>query len=141
MLTSSVFSPFDNVVAKYMSRFGFSLNIVRILSDDNSYDPITSTVTTEEQLIPVTGMLWDLTLQSNGTGLYKNTLIEAGDKQLLIQPPSKSSEYYNSEYNCSSVIPGKDFIRINDDTYKIITFKEYNPNTTNSVLWECFIRK
>lgn len=134
-------SPFDKVVVKYMARFGFDVNIVRNITDESEYDVSTGTYLVSEQLIPVRGMLWDLTLQSNGTSNVGKSLIEAGDKQLLIQPPAKSDKYYYSEFVSSDIVPGRDFVRINDDTYKIVTFKEYNPTASDSILWECYIRK
>jgi hypothetical protein len=82
--------------------------------------------------------LFDLTLQSNGTSTFRSTLIEAGDKQLFIQPPVKSD---NPNWITNEIVPGRDTITIKGDSYDVVTFKEINPTTTNSILWELYIRK
>lgn len=129
---------FDKVVAKYMAMYGFDLEIERT-TEASEYDVETSRLIEVKEVIPARGMLFDLTLQSNGTSTFRSTLIEAGDKQLFIQPPSKRGQY--QDVTTDAIVPGRDTITINGDSYDVVTFKEINPTTTNSTLWELYIRK
>lgn len=126
---------FVKVVTKEMSRYGTDVEIIRTTS---VYNPHYSTSTSSETIYPCRGILLDLTLQSNGDTTKPNSLIEMGDKQLFIQPTDDDGFYQDNE--TGSVFPNKDKIRINGKVYKVITFKQINPSTTNSVLWECYIR-
>jgi len=124
------------VVKKEMDRMGFDIIIQR--ADQSIYDPATSTISNVVKEFECRGLLFDLNLQSNGDGTKYNTLIEAGDKQLFIQPPEDDGFYHTS--NIDLIRPNKDTVKIGDRIYTIVTFKQLNPSTQNSVLFECYIR-
>ena len=129
---------FDKVVDKYMSRYGFDIQI-EYLSPDSDYDTESGTIIEVKELVNARAMLFDMTLQSNGTGNFRSTLIEAGDKQLFIKPIIKNTEY--QDVLLETITPARDRIVIGGDKYKVVTFKEINPSTSNSCLWELYIRK
>ena len=129
---------FDRVVDKYMSRYGFDIQI-EYLSPESDYDTESGTIIEVKELINARAMMFDMTLQSNGTGNFRSTLIEAGDKQLFIKPITKNSEY--QDVTLETLTPARDRIVIGGDKYKVVTFKEVNPSTSNSCLWELYIRK
>lgn len=133
--STSAMSKFAKVVSKEMQRYGFDLEIIR---STNTYNPATSSATIQETSYPCRGIIFDLTLQSNGDQTKPNTLIEMGDKQLFIQPPKDDGWYQENE--AEAIYPNKDKIKINGKLYKIVTFKQVNPSLSESVLWECYIR-
>lgn len=124
------------VVRKEMDRYGFDLTIIR--QEDSAYDTATGAVVETLVEYPCRGIIFDLTLQSNGAQTKPNTLIEMGDKQLFIQPPKDDGWYQENE--AEAIYPNKDKIKINGKLYKIVTFKQVNPSLSESVLWECYIR-
>jgi hypothetical protein len=132
----SAMDKFHKVVAKEMSRYGFDVNIT-VNRGDGVYDPVTSTYTESTTTLICRGILFDYTLQSNGTSTHKSTLIQAGDKHLFLQPPMQ----VDPNTLITSLSPEKDNITIGTDTYSIVTFKEVNPSVSNSCLWEVYIRK
>ena len=130
---------FMRVVKKEMDRYGCDVTIIRDISSESDYDPVTGTTPQNIEEYPCRGILFDLTLQSNGDGYKHNTLISQGDKQLFIQPPEDDGWYQDNE--ATTIIPNKDSIRIGDKLYKVITFKQINPSTQDSVLFECYVRE
>ena len=56
---------FVRVVKKEMDRYGFDLEIIRDTSTFE-YDPVNPLAPATETLYPCRGILFDLTLQSNG---------------------------------------------------------------------------
>ena len=132
----SAVSSFDGVVARMMQRLG-ATTTVSVPSDTGVYNPETSeyvTVTTNYQ---VRVLVFDYTLQSNGTQINKNTLIEAGDKQVFIQPLNKT----DPALSLPRLRPEKDFITLYGDVYRIVTVKELNPSMNDAVLFELLARK
>ena len=133
---SASMDKFARVVTKEMQRYGFDMSVVRQVK--GAYNPATSSASITELEIPCRGIMFDLTLQSNGDQTKLGTLIEMGDKQLFIQPTEDDGFYYNNE--TGSLYPNQDRVKIGGKIYKILTFKQVNPSTLNSVLWECYIR-
>ena len=133
---STFMQKFARVVSKEMDRYGFDLDIVRTTA--TGYNPATSGGTMVETLFPCRGILFDLTLQSNGDSTKLGTKIEMGDKQLLIQPCDDDGFYQDNE--TGQIYPNKDRVKINGKYYQVITFKQLNPSTQDSVIWECYIR-
>lgn len=128
---------FDRVVMNMMNRFGFTATYVQRTTSTSDYDPQTGEYTSIVTEYPVQAMLFDLTLQSNGLGNKINTLLEQGDKQLLVRPYSKQFPLQDE----FSIHPVSDRIVINGVNYKIVTFKELNPSASDPILYELYIRK
>ena len=133
---STYYQKYHRIVNKEMQRHGFDVSVVRVLK--GTYNPTNSSIINTEQIIPCRAMMFDLTLQSNGDSTRYNTLIEMGDKQLLIQP-NKSDNYYQDK-EVVKLEPNKDYVIIDDRKYKIITFKQINPNNSDAIIWDCYIR-
>ena len=130
---------FMRVVKKEMDRYGCNVTIIRDLSSQDDYDPVTGMTPVNLKEFDCRGILFDLTLQSNGDGYKHNTLISQGDKQLFIQPTDDDGWYQDTEVD--SIVPNRDKIRIGNKLYKVITFKQINPSTQDSVLFECYVRE
>lgn len=127
---------YARVVRKEMDRYGFEITVIR--QEDSTYDPATGTAVDVTTEFKCRGMLFDLTLQSNGTTTSKNSLITAGDKQLFIEPPDQDGWYQENEFD--ALKPERDQVLIGNDLYSIITVKQINPSTNCSVLYDCYIR-
>jgi hypothetical protein len=135
----SAIAKFDKVVRKEMSRYGFDLIVKRNSANSTTYNPALGRASSVSSTLPCRGILFDLTLQSNGNQTMKDSLIQAGDKQLYIQPITKQDENFQSPP--TRLIPGQDEVVIGSDVYRIVTFKEVNPSAADSCLWELYIRR
>ena len=127
-------SDFDETVLFFMEEMGGSATL--IFQGSGTYDVATSSYLTTETEMTVRAIMMDLTLQSNGLQTMNGTLIEAGDKRLYLQPANKS----DPNMVMPIIHPNKDKIRMGGVVYKIITVKDYNPTTSNSVLLELYVR-
>jgi len=127
---------FDTVVMEMMQEF--PMEAIYIKQSEGSYNPATGTVSPSTTLeTPVQALLFDLTLQSNGFSVKFGTLIEAGDKNLLVRPPNKTDPLAPALV----VNPATDRVVVAGVTYKIVTFKEVNPTGTDPVLFDLYIRR
>lgn len=127
---------FDGVVRRMMQRFPGTAVITIV--GDGVYDENTGQYTTTDINYTVNCIVLDYTLQSNGTQTDRGTLIQAGDKQVYVQPTEKSS---NGAVLMPKIQPQKDYITIANVKYGIVTFKEFNPSQSNNYLIELYIRK
>jgi hypothetical protein len=127
---------YARVVRKEMDRYGFDLTVIR--KEDSVYDPALGTAVDVTTEFKCRGILFDLTLQSNGTGTSKNSLITAGDKQIFIEPADQDGWYQDNELD--AIKPERDKILIGSTLYSVITVKQINPSTNCSVLYDCYIR-
>lgn len=124
---------FKRVVENMMNRYGGTATI--ITRKEGTYNPQTSEYTQPTEIrYTVKAIVMDLTLQSNGMQVAPNSLIQAGDKQVFIQPISNG-------ITLPSLIAGKDIVRIGSDDWNIVTIKQVNPSGTNNALLELYVRK
>ena len=91
---STYYQKYHRIVNKEMQRHGFDVSVVCCKKVHTILLIRQSSIL--NRLYPCRAMMFDLTLQSNGDSTRYNTLIEMGDKQLLIQP-NKSDNYYQDE--------------------------------------------
>jgi hypothetical protein len=115
------------VVVNMMLRFGAPVTVV---VSEGTYDPTESENTTTDTTYTPNGMVLDYTLQSNGSQTLPNTLIEAGDKQIFLEPLD----------GMPALRPGKDHVVLGSDKYKIVTVKELNPSQAANTLIELLVR-
>lgn len=127
---------FHRIVTKEMLRYGFECEVIR--QNKGAYNPLTSSVDVTETRIPCRAMIFDLTLQSNGDYSKLGTLIQSGDKQILIQPNLSDGYYYDEEVIVLE--PNKDYVQVGNKKYKIVTFKQLNPSSNEAVIWDCYVR-
>lgn len=128
-------SDFDRMVLEFMRDDPLTAYYQKITSGD--YNPVTSSVGVVTTEIPVSAILLDLTLRSNGLTKEANSLIQAGDKLLFVRPPNKA----DPDADFLVVDPTSDRIRIGSTVYTIVTFKEVNPSAQNQILIELYIRQ
>lgn len=113
-----------------MARYGGPATLLSV--GPAVYNPATSESVPSETSYEVTAMVFDYTLQSNGTQTEKNTLIQTGDKQVFIKPLSAPAP--------TTFSPEKDFLILGGKRYRIITYKELNPSQSSNLLIELFVR-
>jgi hypothetical protein len=127
----------DRTVASMMSKFGTTAYISVAISEE--YDPSTSENTVVYQDYPVNIMVFDYIRKTEGEGTQNNTLIKTGDKQVYVQPPQKTEVGIPLPH----LNANKDFLKIGDSIYKIITVKQLNPSLAQDscILYELYIRE
>jgi hypothetical protein len=93
----------------------------------------TSTAKGSDTLVtqPVTAVLLDLTLQSNGMSLKYGTTIIAGDKEAYMLPPA----------NLVKITPGRDYLTFGGVRYTVVTFKEINPTGNLPYVYFLYLRR
>lgn len=128
-------SDLDLAVIEFMNES--PLTAVYIQKMVGEYDPATGEAAETVVEVPVRAILMDLTLQSNGLSTKYGTLVEAGDKELYIQPPNKN----NPQSAPLAVQAGSDRVRVGSIEYKVITFKELNPTGEDPILFSLYIRR
>jgi hypothetical protein len=128
---------FDRVVANMVNKFGTTAYVSVAVSE--VYDPLTSENVVTYQDYPVNAMLFDYVRKNEGEGEAQNTLIRTGDKQVYIQPPQKT----DIGLALPHLSANRDFFKINDKIYKIVTVKQLNPSQqqVNCILYELYIRE
>lgn len=125
---------FDQTVIEFMADMGSTVTINQVI--EGAYDPATGLVGTSTIAITTKAILMDLTLQSNGLSTKYGTLVEAGDKELYMQPPHK--------LNGGPVIqisPASDKVTVAGIAYKIVTLKEINPTGADPILYTLYLRR
>lgn len=127
---------FDLCVAEFMADFGGAATFVSYT--EGAYDPATGDVATTTTNYTVKAILLDIEIRSSGLQTINGTLIEAGDKRCFIQPPNKAS---STAPAMPTPRPNKDKFIMGGITYKIVTSKEINPDTTNVVMYELILRQ
>lgn len=99
---------------------------------DNVYNPETGESTSTIAQHTLRGIVFDYTLQSNGTS-SKHGTIEVGDKQVYLLPTSIPSGVVLN--------PVGDTLDFDNSRWRIISIKEMNPTGALSVLFELLVRK
>jgi len=121
---------FDEAVLGIMEDFP-TVMVDYVQYTDGAYNPATGSVSHTETITKAESILLDLTLSSNGYSTRFGTLVQAGDKQLLVRPPSKFFK----------VNPATDKVRVSGVEYKVVTFKEVNPTGASPYLFDLYIRR
>ena len=129
------FSDFDSTVQEFMDELGFDATYLKYTTA--AYNPALSGNSSTVTEIAIRAILLDRTLQNNGLGTQPNSLIQAGDKQLFIQPTQKVYEYATP----LTVNPAADKVRIGTTVYSIVTVKEINTTAADQILIELYIRR
>lgn len=132
----SIASDFDRMVIDFMNDDPLIAYYIKF-SGDGIYNPSTGENVVSTVEIPVKAILLDLTLRTNGLGTAPNSLIQAGDKLLYVQPPEKT----DSLRSPLVINPASDKIRIGTTEYDIVIMKESNPSGSNVILYELYLRK
>lgn len=127
----------DRTVASMMSKFGTVASISVAISEE--YNPATSENVVTYQDYPVNIMVFDYVRKNEGEGTEQNTLVKTGDKQVYVQPPQKTEVGIALPHLSAN----RDFLKIGDKTYKIVTVKQLNPSLAqqNCILYELYIRE
>jgi hypothetical protein len=128
---------FDRVVLNMMNLYGGSSTLQ--IHVTGAYDPDTSSSSDTITEYTVRTLMFDYNRPNDGVGSQASTLIQNGDKQLLMMP-------YNKTVTGNAILniqPNKDSMKIGNDVWAIISIKELNPSNIsgNAIYYELQIRK
>lgn len=126
-------SQFDAVVTDMMALAGGTA-ILRIFSD-GSYSDGEIIRTSEDHVIKI--LINDYPQANVGDKSKFGTLIEASDKEVLIQEMSKADPYVTQP----NIQANRDLIIINGTEWKILALKEINPSGVNAILFDMHLRR
>lgn len=127
-------SDFDEVVQYFMNEFGTSAFILQNVQ--GIYDTTTSSVQTSVNKIAVNTLQFDYIPRKYGSTFLDNSLIQEGDKEILVQPVEKS----NPDALPFVVNPSTDSYMVGNQTYKIVAIKSYNPSNSDNILYVMYVR-
>ena len=123
-------SNLKSIVTDIMAQTGTAATLV-CPAQNSTYDPATGENTSVETTYPVRVIVMDFALISNGILTDKGTLVTSSDKQVYMdatqadgtQPP------VNIQSNGFKLIVGS-------VTYRITVVKQYNPSTTETIMYD-----
>jgi hypothetical protein len=129
--------PFDRVVADMMRKFGTKA-VIRV-AKQSEYDPSQSQNNVTEKDYPVKVMFFDFLDKKFGVGTEGKSLIQAGDRQVYVQPPQKQE----GGFALPHLQANQDYLVHDNKKYKIVFVKQLNPSMTKDgcVLYELYIRE
>jgi hypothetical protein len=122
-------SDFNSVVSEFFDAQDWSTKCYLIKYTD-SYDETTSENTQVEKKYETKAMIFDYIKKNEGLSTESQTLIKTGDKQVFLKPSRFFSEIDSS----------KDRLQVGSKIYKIITVKDFNPNLSNCLYYELYVR-
>jgi hypothetical protein len=123
---------FIETAAEMMSEFGATALYTKTIQ--GVYDPSTGLVGAPVVIeAPVRAIVMDLTLQSNGYSVKFGTQIQAGDKEIYVEP--------TNQLRLLGIDPATDSIKVGGVTYKVVTSKETNPTGTYPIMFYLYARR
>lgn len=131
---SGRFSDFDQLVAEFMSEYGFQALYQKTSSTPND---ATGGVESTQVLIPINAIRAELFRPLNGTGTNSGSAIQEGDLILYVQPTEKADEFADALV----VNAASDSVVINGETWAIVTSKLHATDPSDAILYELYIRK
>lgn len=123
------FNDFHQAIVEFMRESGKLVTLKKTV--EGEYDPALGTIPMTEVEIPVKALMMDLTLQSNGLSVKYNTAIEAGDKEIYVQP-NRDTPF---------TIQTDDRILFGSIEYKVVTMKEINPTGDDPIVFMLYCRR
>ncbi len=101
------------------------------------FNPSTGSNSSTEVETEVSGIVLDLTMQSNGLVSKFGTTIVAGDKEFLMLPPEKADPLADA----LTINTVSDRVVIAGVSYAIIAMREANPTGAAPLLFDLHIRR
>lgn len=125
---------FDYVVAELIREAGGTGNL-RIFTDGvrDSEGDVTRTYTDYTVNIAIN----DFPQANSGEKSKFGTLIQADDKQLMMQPINKA----DTDATQPNIQANRDLLIINGTEWKILALKEINPSGVNAILFDMHLRR
>ena len=111
-----------------ISRYGGDVVYTSYVPGAYNFDTGTSITTKKEYY--TTGVVLDLTLQSNGYSIKYGTLVQSGDKEAYLIPPDGGI----------IVNPATDTFSMAGKTWKVVSFKEINPTGIAPLVYMLYLR-
>ena len=128
-------SDFDEIVTYFMGEFGTTAKIIQNVQ--GVYDVASAITQTQTNVIPVRSLQFDYIPRKYGNTFTDNTLIQEGDKQIVIQPCEKT----DPDAPVLVINPATDSYQVGNLLYKIVTVKEYNLSGSDNILYILYVRK
>lgn len=124
---------FDYVVAELIREAGGS-GTLRVFTDGTYVD---GEVTRTSVDYTVNIAINDFPQANSGEKSKFGTLIQADDKQLLMQPVNKA----DTDVTQPNIQANRDLVIINGTEWKILALKEINPSGVNAILFDMHLRR
>jgi hypothetical protein len=131
----SRFQDFDNAIGSFFQDFGFTATYVRQVSA--TPDDTTGVIAVVTESIAVEAIKMELIRPTEGSGSKSGTQIQDGDQILYVRPLEKV-DLFASALNINT---SADSVIINGTHWRVVTVKRYEPDATNCMLYEFYIRK
>jgi hypothetical protein len=125
---------FDISLIKFVREYGVDATYTKV---SNTYDPASGSTDDSSTTYTVKVILVDLTLSSNGYSVKYGTLVQAGDKEILMQPYKKT----NPEEENFIIDPATDSITVGDIVYSISSMKVTDPSQSDPLLYSFYARR
>jgi len=124
---------FDRTVDRLISRYG-GKGVLTIFTNGVYLDgEVTRTSTNYDVNIAI----FDYPQSMAGDKSNFGTLVLEGDKQCYMQPVNKADANYESPV----IKANRDLIKIEGVEWKILTLKEINPSSANTIVYDLHLRK
>lgn len=124
---------FDYVVAELIREAG-GTGTLRVFTDGVYVD---GEVTRTSADYTVNIAINDFPQANSGEKSKFGTLIQADDKQLLMQPVNKA----DADATQPNIQANRDLVIINGTEWKILALKEINPSGVNAILFDMHLRR
>jgi len=124
---------FDRVVANMIGKFG-GTGTLRVFTDGVYVD---GEITRTSIDYPVNIAINDFPQANSGEKSKFGTLIQADDKQLMMQPINKADPNTTQP----NIHANRDLVIINGTEWKILALKEINPSGVNAILFDMHLRR
>ena len=126
-------SQFDNVVRDMLGMAG-GTGTLRIFTDGVYVD---GEITRTSADYTVNIAINDFPQANSGEKSKFGTLIQADDKQLMMQPINKA----DIDATQPNIQANRDLVIINGTEWKILALKEINPSGVNTILFDMHLRR
>ena len=124
---------FDYVVAELIREAG-GTGTLRVFTDGVYVD---GEITRTSIDYPVNIAINDFPQANSGEKSKFGTLIQADDKQLMMQPINKA----DPDATQPNIQANRDLVIINGTEWKILALKEINPSGVNTILFDMHLRR
>ncbi len=131
----STISDFDRMVMEFMQDDPMTATYIQ--QGEMVFNPSTGVNSSLEIRTTVSGILLDLTMQSNGLTSKFGTAIVAGDKEFLMLPPEKADPLATALI----INTVSDRVIVAGISYTVIAMREANPTGAAPVLFDLHIRR
>jgi hypothetical protein len=125
---------FDLDLLRFIREYGTDATYTKV---SNNYNPSVGSTEEDSTTYQVKVIVSDLTLSSNGYSVKYGTLIQAGDKEILMQPYKKTNPLEENFI----IDPATDSITVGGVVYGIVAMKVTDPSQSDPLLYSFYVRR